>query len=85
MNKIKEEQLNKIKEQQTALNNLLFNIGNLEAQKHALLHDIAQVNLQVEEFKKELEKEYGSVNINLETGEYEAVEEKEEETPVAHV
>lgn len=70
MAKIKDEQLTKVREQQTKLNELLNKIGYLEAQKHGLLHEFANVNKEVEDYKKELEAEYGQVNINLETGEY---------------
>jgi vacuolar-type H+-ATPase subunit D/Vma8 len=70
MTKIKDEQLTKIREQQTKLNELLNQMGYLEAQKHGLLHEFANANKEVEDYKKELEAEYGQVNINLETGEY---------------
>jgi len=70
MTKIKDEQLTKIREQQTKLNELLNQMGYLEAQKHGLLHEFANVNKEVEDYKKELEAEYGQVSINLETGEY---------------
>jgi len=81
--KVKEEQLNKIKDQQEKLNELIHNIGLLESQKHGLLHEIAKVNVDIEEYKQELEKEYGAININLEDGTYTEIE--EEETPVAAV
>jgi predicted nucleic acid-binding Zn-ribbon protein len=77
MSKITDEQLEKLHKQQTALNSLLNKIGIVESQKHALLHEIAGVNQEIEEFKAELEKEYGSVNINLQTGEYSKIEENE--------
>ena len=86
--KIKEEELKTIKEQQAKINNILHQLGYLESQKHGLLHELASVNQSVEEFKQELEKEYGSININLEDGTYtevEAEEKEEEETAVAHV
>ena len=73
--KIKEKQLETIKEQQTKLNNLINQIGVLEANKHGLLHEMAGVNQDVEKFKAELESEYGSVNINLEDGTYTKIEE----------
>ena len=72
-NKIKEEQLKLIKESQTELNNVLLNIGALESQKHSLLHQLATLNENVENIKKELEKEYGAVSINLEDGSYEPI------------
>ena len=75
--KIKDEQLEKLVNQQSSLNSLLSRIGVVESQKHALLHEVAGVNKEIEEFKVELEKEYGSVNINLETGEYSKIENDE--------
>jgi predicted nucleic acid-binding Zn-ribbon protein len=77
MTKIKDEQLEKLVNQQSSLNSLLSRIGVVESQKHALLHEVAGVNKEIEEFKVELEKEYGSVNINLETGEYSKIENDE--------
>ena len=61
MNKIKEEQLSKIQEQQRTLNEILNEVGYLEAQKHGLLHQFAGVNKEVEDLKSELESEYGAV------------------------
>ena len=76
--KIKEEQLKIIQEQQKELNSIIHNVGVLEAQKHGLLHKFAGINQEVEDMKVELEKEYGAVNINLETGEYTKIEEEKE-------
>ena len=73
--KIKEKQLNKIKDQQEKLNELIHNIGLLESQKHGLLHEIAKVNVDIEEYKQKLEEEYGAININLEDGTYTKIEE----------
>ena len=73
--KIKEEELKTIQEQQTKLNELVHNIGLLESQKHGLLHDIAGVNKDIEEYKSVLEKEYGAININVEDGTYTKIEE----------
>jgi hypothetical protein len=75
--KIKEEQLKKIQEQQGKISKILNEVGYLEANKHGLLHELAEVNKEVEEFKGELEKEYGQVNINLEDGSYTEIKEKE--------
>jgi len=81
--KIKKEQLSKIKDQQEKLTKILHEIGYLEANKHGLLHELAEVNKDVEDFKVELEKEYGKVNISLEDGSYtEITEDKLEEANV---
>jgi hypothetical protein len=68
--KIKEEELKLIQEQQKQLNELVHNIGLLESQKHGLLHDIAGVNKDIEDYKEVLETEYGPIEINLEDGSY---------------
>jgi predicted nucleic acid-binding Zn-ribbon protein len=77
---ITKEQLEKITTQQKDLQALLTNIGVLESQKHGFLHQIAEVNKLIEEFKNELQEEYGPININLEDGTYTDIE---EETPVS--
>ena len=78
MNKITTEELDKIKSQQDTLNKILNQIGVLESQKHGLLHELAAVNKEVEDFKVELEKIYGSVNINVEDGVYTPIEKYKE-------
>ena len=75
--KIKEEQLKKIQDQQGKVSKILKEVGYLEANKHGLLHELAEINKEVEEFKGELEKEYGQVNINLEDGSYTEIKEQE--------
>jgi len=77
--KIKEEQLNTIVKHQKDLATILTNIGLLESQKHSLLHQVAEVNKVSEEFKNELQEEYGAININLEDGSYTLIEETPEE------
>lgn len=72
--KIKEEELKLIQEQQKQLNELVHNIGLLESQKHGLLHDIAGVNKDIEDYKEVLEAEYGAIEINLEDGTYTKVD-----------
>jgi hypothetical protein len=67
---IKKEQLDKIVGQQADLGKLLTNLGVLETQKHSLLHKVADLNKEIEDFKEVLEAEYGAVNINLEDGSY---------------
>tara|TARA_R110002020_G_scaffold412879_2_gene622436 strand:+ start:426 stop:683 length:258 start_codon:yes stop_codon:yes gene_type:complete len=75
--KIKKEQLNKIKNQQAKLNEVIHEIGVLESTKHSHLHHIAEINKDIEEFKEELEKEYGAINIDLEDGSYTEIEKEE--------
>ena len=65
---ITQEQLERVVAGQKDLNAVLTNIGVLESQKHSYLHQLADINKSIEEFKMELENEYGAININLEDG-----------------
>jgi len=78
MAKIKKEQLENIVRQNEQLQDIVSRIGVLETQKHALLHEVSQVNKVLEEYKSELESEYGKISIDLATGEYETIEEDAE-------
>lgn len=77
---ITQEQLEKVVNQQKDLQALLTNIGVLETQKHGFLHQVADVNKAIEEFKTELQDQYGPININLEDGTYTEIT---EEVPVS--
>ena len=82
-NKVTEEELKTIQEQQGKLSEVITRIGVLETQKHHLLHEIADVNDKVEVTKKELEEKYGNININVEDGTYVINAEEVKEEPVA--
>jgi len=56
-------------------NNQLLKIGALEADKAASLKALEEINAQVAETQKQLEDKYGSVNVNLETGEISSIDE----------
>jgi len=75
---ITKDQLEKIQGFQKQLNKLLNEVGFLEAQKAQVLGKFGEENKKTEDFKKELEKEYGSININLEDGTYEPIEKEED-------
>ena len=68
--KITAEQLEKISTGQKDLQAVLTNIGVLESQKHSYLHQLADLNKSIEEFKSEIEAQYGPININLQDGSY---------------
>ena len=71
------EELKQITEQQSELGTVVNQIGQLEANKHSLLHKIAGINEGIEETKKQLEEKYGSININLEDGTYTKIEKED--------
>jgi len=72
------EELKQVKEQQSELGTVVNQIGQLEANKHSLLHKIAGINEGIEETKKQLEEKYGSININLEDGTYTEIEKEDD-------
>jgi vacuolar-type H+-ATPase subunit D/Vma8 len=76
MAKITKEQLEKISNQNKDLEDTVIEIGILESKKHALLHKVAEVNKVLEEYKQELEQEYGKISIDLKTGEYTEITEE---------
>jgi len=79
MKKITDDQLKKITDQQQQLSRLLNNIGVLEIQKHNIASEVKILSNDIEQTKKELEEEYGSVNIDLKTGEFTPIEKNENE------
>ena len=76
-NKITKEELDNILQFQNRLYSLSTDVGILETQKHALLHELAGVNNEQEEYKKVLEEKDGKININLEDGTFEELKEDE--------
>jgi vacuolar-type H+-ATPase subunit D/Vma8 len=77
-NKITEAELNEVVKNQNLQQQYLNSIGTLEAQKHSLLHELSEIAKQSEEIKNKLEETYGKVQIDLSTGEYTEITEKEE-------
>lgn len=77
--KITDKQLKEIQETQGKVNQLLNQIGFVEVQKSALKVEFSKANEAAEDVKKKLEEEYGPINIDLASGEYTIVEQKEEE------
>ena len=67
---ISKEQLEKLNGLQQAISGNLTRIGAIECDKQKLILQVDNLNSDLEELKLELEKEYGSVTIDLATGEY---------------
>jgi len=76
MAKIKQEELKAVTSIKKELDALVSEIGVIETQKHALLHKVAEVNESLAKEKKTLEKAYGKISIDLETGEYTEINEE---------
>ena len=78
MAKITKEQLEKIKDQQGKLQQIVNDIGVIEINKHEALHVQAAISKEMNQTKKELEEQYGSININMEDGTYTKIEENDD-------
>ena len=76
--KVSEEELKIAVKHQEDLQKTILDIGVIETRKHAILHKVAEINSEIEYFKKKLEDKYGHVNINLENGTYTDVEDEED-------
>jgi spore germination protein YaaH len=66
--KISDDQLKSVQNVVSAINNLHADIGKLEAQKHNVLHTLAQGNDQLNAIQEEMRKEYGDIDINIQDG-----------------
>jgi hypothetical protein len=88
VSKIKDEQLTKLQEFRNFFTNANMALGettlNYEAAKKAILSQVDQKDLEFNEFRAELEKEYGKVNINISNGEFQVIPEEqvEDQKPV---
>ena len=61
-------QLNKIQTIVSNINKAQMEIGRYEAGKHTLLHTVYELQGELKVVQDELEKQYGTVNINIEDG-----------------
>ena len=75
--KITQEELDKVQQNQNDLQKRLANIGFLEVQKANDVSQIAVLEKEMGEIKKELQDKYGDVNINIQTGEYTDIPEED--------
>ena len=76
--KVSEEELKTAVKHQEDLQKAILDIGVIETRKHAILHKVAEINSEIEDFKKVLEDKYGHVNIDLENGTYTDVKNEED-------
>lgn len=74
MSKITEKQLELLKQKRTAVQQLQVYIGDIEGQKHVLLHNLVNAQDELQKTLKHLEEEYGKISINIEDGTYELID-----------
>ena len=66
--KVSDAHLAEMQQVVNKINALQFNIGRIEAQKHMALHQLEASNDAIKQMQDLLMREYGSFDINLETG-----------------
>ena len=67
--KVTDEQLAKIQNSVSSINNHQMELGRMETRKHQLLHNLNSIQDQLTLLQEELQKEYNTIDINIETGE----------------
>ncbi len=77
-NKIKDEQLKDLQEKVGTIQQLQAQIGNIEGQKHVLLHQLIGVQEELQKLQTALQDEYGKVSINIQDGSFEEITEEEQ-------
>ena len=73
---VSEEQLIKLQELVKNLQQYQLKIGDVEVQKHQLLHGFAEAQNGLEVFQKELKEEYGNVTIDINSDDIKEVEDE---------
>ena len=75
--KVTDEQLKKLQEIVSAMNGATTRVGQIETQKHAVLHDLTLMRKDLLDFQAELEEQYGKVNVNIQDSTITEVEDVE--------
>jgi len=65
---ITEEELKRLQELVNLINRGKLQVGDLEAKKHALLHQVTAIQGKMEELQKEFQSNYGNVDIDITNG-----------------
>ena len=66
--KISQEHLEEVQKVVNAINRAQLDLGQMDVRKHSALHFIAERNDELVIMRDKFEKEYGTTDINLETG-----------------
>ena len=69
MSKLEEKELTALQDAVNKVNGLQLQIGGIEAQKHELLHSITSATQDLQKVQAGLEEKYGSVSVDIATGE----------------
>ena len=70
-NKVNKNELEQIQMFVKKINNGTNQLGQIEIEKHGILHALNQVQNDLSIFQNELKEKYGDVKVNLQTGKLE--------------
>ena len=76
VDKISDKHLKELQGILNITNNLQYNIGKLEGQKHNLLHELSITQKRIVDMQDILSKEYGTYDVNIADG---TINKKEDE------
>ena len=66
--KITNDQLRRVQDTVNNINRTQLEIGSVEVKKHEMMHGIAGFRDELTSLQKEFEKEYGTFDIDIQTG-----------------
>ena len=66
--KITDEQLEKVQNTVNTINRAQLEIGSMEVKKHEMMHQLAGIREQLTALQKDFEKEYGTFDVDIQTG-----------------
>ena len=66
--KITAEQLEKVQTLINDINRSQMELGQMETKKHAMLHNVSMLQEGVGKVRDEFEKEYGTADVDIQTG-----------------
>ena len=66
--KITDEQLGKVQQVVNGINRANLEIGSIEVKKHEMMHGIAGLRDQLKVLQDEFQKEYGTFDVDIQSG-----------------
>jgi len=73
MGKLSKSELKTFKDQEQQKQAILHDLGLLTTQSHTLSHMFAELAMKQEQSKKDLEKKYGNIEVNLQDGTFKLI------------
>jgi hypothetical protein len=73
MGKLSKSELKTFKDQEQKKQAILHDLGLLTTQSHTLSHMFAELAMKQEQSKKQLEKKYGNIEVNLQDGTFKLI------------